>query len=320
MEICKETKILNFLLACFKKQKSLVRAAYEFDIKLFKGEKINPDLLCYVTYNHINFYSLFEFKKKKIGSQLIGQELGRARSQYRNYQSFKVTDLDAYIIPKDNESEIFINYIFINTKEQKIKEFINLIPIQDFTDVYSILISQRILKNVQSNNQTPNSEMMEEFIQFSNDDVWDKIYIPFTFNDICDIHGDKNKTRINGNVGCILTNSLMQFIIARKIMEKSNKFKLDEFIDYTFSNNYRNFRIGYEEKESIRKKIRMFLYFISEELPNEINIVPLIVRTNLTEYRITIKKTKTLVKRAEEIKNRVITYFVQTRITDFPSF
>jgi len=318
MKICNETKTLNFLLACFKSLRSLVKAVFEFDIRLSGGETIKPDLLCYIIYNQIPFYSLFEFKKKKLSSQLEGQELERVRKQYHNYQSFNVSDLEGLFIPKDLESKIYINYLFLNTHQIKIEEFINLIPIQDDIDIYSLLINRRNLIKVQSSNQTLNSKMMEEFIQLSNDeDNWNKVYIPFTFNDIVDIHGDRNNTRINRNAGCILTNSLMQFIIARKIIGKPNRFRIDEFIDFIFKNNYRNFNIGREENESLKKNMRLFLHFISEELPDKINITPLLERINQSEYRIKIKKTNTLVKRAEEIKIQVVNYFIQTRITDF---
>lgn len=318
MKICHETKALNFLLSCFKKQKNLVKAVFEFDIKLSGGEGIKPDLLCYIIRDEIRFYSLFEFKKKRSKSILEGQELIRVRKQFYNYQSFRITDLEGFYIPKDLESDLYINYLFLNTSDNKIKEFINLIPILDEIDIFSMLINRRKLNEIQSNILTPNSEMMKEFIQISNDEEsWNKIYIPFTFKDIVDIHGDNNKSIISSNAGCILTNSLMLFIISRKIKKTPNKFRVDEFIDFVFINNYRNFIIGREEKEAIIAKVRLFLNFISVELPDLINITPLLEKINISEYKIKIKKTNTLANRAEEIKKQVINFFIQTRITDF---
>ncbi|MGQ4873507.1 MAG: hypothetical protein ACP6IY_05465 [Promethearchaeia archaeon] len=316
IKLSESTKVLNFLLACFKKLNlNIIRIIFELNINLKKGSECKPDLFCLLKKNNETFYSLFEFKKRTVFNE---EDINlKLKPQYLNYKQIEIDDLDTNLIPKISDSLIFINYLFYNSEEDIINQIINYIPIE--SNVYLLQFKINILKELLSYPNNPNYDLMREIIHISKQDtsVWKKLYIPFTLDDILLIKGmDGKDIRINNNSGIIFTDNLLMFIISRKIQKKKSTFYVDELIDYIFKNNFSNLNIGWEYREALRKKINLALKFISNELPSLIKIKPIIKKIE-NKYQILLKNTESLEKRVYELREKIIEFLKQRRIIDY---
>ena len=308
------TKILNFLLAFFKKKKNLERAIYELNIKLKDGTNITPDLFCLIEENKKSFYCLFEFKKRTKYIKIDVDD--RIRPQYLSYLRIEVSDLDDLLIPRIQNSERFINYLFHDSDHQVIDQIIKNVPID--TNVYHIELDNNTMVSIQTNLNSINYEMMQDLVDLSKEGLlWNKIYIPFTFQDIQDIRGKNgNRLDIHNRSAIILTNNLMMFLFSRKIKKESNTFRVDDFINYVFQNNFQNLNIGWEYRSSIDRKFRLFLNFFCKELPTRLDIKPIIEKEK-DKFRINMRQTKTFEKRLHEITTEVLEFLKQKRISDY---
>ena len=318
MVICKETKILNFLLTCFKQLKTFVKLIIEFDLNLTTGSTINPDLFGYFFHNSNYYYSLFEYKQINV-FPIPNDEWDRILSQCNNYISFKTKDIDATLMPKNLDVKIFINYFFFDSNSDSIKYVLEQIPFT--TEIYALNadLSNYTLNYIKAQSNNENHDLLNQIIILSrNRENWRKIYIPFTLKDIEDISGEGgnriNVTRISGS---LIINSFMAFIISRKIKNQSTTFYSDDFISYVFNESYDNLNIGREMRQALTRKIRLFLNYLIDHLFNEIKIEPILKRTDTNKFQILLRKTNTLLSRYEEIKERVIKYFSQKKITEY---
>jgi len=318
MVICKETKILNFLLTCFKQLKTFVKLIIEFDLNLTIGSTIKPDLFGYFFHNSNYYYSLFEYKQINV-FPIPNDEWDRILSQCNNYISFKTKDIDATLMPKNPDVKIFINYFFFDSNSDSIKYVLEQIPFT--TEIYALNadLSNYTLNYIKAQSNNENHDLLNQIIILSrNRENWRKIYIPFTLKDIEDISGEGgnriNVTRISGS---LIINSFMAFIISRKIKNQSTTFYSDDFISYVFNESYDNLNIGREMRQALTRKIRLFLNYLIDHLFNEIKIEPILKRTDTNKFQILLRKTNTLLSRYEEIKERVIKYFSQKKITEY---
>jgi hypothetical protein len=318
MVICKETKILNFLLTCFKQLKTFVELIIEFDLNLTTGSTIKPDLFGYFFHNSNYYYSLFEYKQINV-FPIPNDEWDRILSQCNNYISFKTKDIDATLMPKNLDVKIFINYFFFDSNFDSIKYVLEQIPFT--TEIYALNadLSNYTLNYIKAQSNNENHDLLNQIIILSrNRENWRKIYIPFTLKDIEDISGEGgnriNVTRISGS---LIINSFMAFIISRKIKNQSTTFYSDDFISYVFNESYDNLNIGREMRQALTRKIRLFLNYLIDHLFNEIKIEPILKRTDTNKFQILLRKTNTLLSRYEEIKERVIKYFSQKKITEY---
>jgi len=175
------------------------------------------------------------------------------------------------------------------------------------------------MNSLQITPDSPNSTLLEKIIEYSHDhNYWTKVYLPFTFSDIEEIKGGGgNDVKLPRTAGIIITNSLMTFIISRKIREESSNFSSEDFIEYIYKEAFDNLVIGREMRRAFTKKIKLSLTYISEILINEMEISPLIRKLGINQFQIILRRTETLITRCEEIQNKIIGYLAQTRITEF---
>ncbi|TXT54175.1 MAG: hypothetical protein BAJALOKI2v1_800002 [Promethearchaeota archaeon] len=309
----KITKILNFLLACFKRIGNLTRAIYELEVSLH-DKNCKPDLFCLLKEKEDFYYSLFEMKKRSIFSLSDLDE--NIRPQYHTYLEIEPTHLDDLLIPKINEANIHINYLFYDSDEHVINQIIKMVPID--TNVYDLNFQQKRLISIQTESKNLNHSLMEKIIELSNEStVWNKIYVPFTFEDIKEFKGKGGNTvDIHNNAGIILSYNFLMFIFSRKIKGESSNFRTEDFIKYVFQNNYSNLNIGWEERSKYERKFNLFLKFMSEQLTDKMDINPIIVKERIG-YRILLRNTETLRKRIFEITKELINFLRQKRIPDF---
>lgn len=316
MRVCAATKILNFLLACFKKIDQNTKCVYEFNVSLANGTEIKPDLFCYFPLKE-KFYSIFEFKKRNTTSK---EDLNNnIIPQYYRYKKLKTTDLKGYLIPRDKSSKIYLNYIFYKSGIKVVRKIVEDVPLKE-CGIY-LLDSNKKFVEIQKLPNTPNSELWDKISTFSNDhSLWEKIYVPFTLNDILDISGlGGSGVDISRNAGVVITYNFMFFIHQRKIKGEKSTFSIGDFFNYIYKSEYPNLNIGENERKALTGKIRLFLNYISEQILNErgINIDPIIKKKKEGEYQILLRNTDTFTERIKILREKVISYFKQTEITDF---
>lgn len=316
MILCETTKILNFLLACFKKINNEIKCVYEFNIDLSDGTDIKPDLFAYLPLEE-KYYSLFEFKKRNTTSR---EDIDNSiRPQYEGYNKLEPTDLKGYLIPRVTDSVIYINYIFYNSNKDIVERIVEEVPLEDCW-IYS-KTTDNSLTAIKSIPNTPNSKLWDKITDFSDDrNQWEKIYIPFTLKDIVDIKGlGGSDVKIARNAGIIITNNFMFFIQKKKIKGEKSTFSIREFFEYIYRSEFPNLNVGENEREALTGKIRLFLNYISEQITNEreIDIEPIIKKKSEGEYQILLRKTETITERIDILKEKVIAFFKQTEITDF---
>ncbi|MHA1294524.1 MAG: hypothetical protein ACTSQJ_17935 [Promethearchaeota archaeon] len=214
---------------------------------------------------------------------------------------------------------MFLNYVFINSEINIIRDIINQVPIQNDTNVYSMNLGNKTFNEVQAELGTKNYQLMRNIIYLStNQEFWKKIYISFTLRDIVGIKGlGGDKVDIPRFAGAILTNKFIQFIVNRKITEKDTNFNSDDFINFIFKEFFKVINIGEAEKIAFKRKIVMYLDWFAKKLIEEINLTEVIRRIGHDKYRIIIRNTSTLEDRCSEIRKKVIAFFRQKKITDF---
>ncbi|MHA1439283.1 MAG: hypothetical protein ACTSPD_17060 [Promethearchaeota archaeon] len=214
---------------------------------------------------------------------------------------------------------MFLNYVFINSEINIIRDIINQVPIQNDTNVYSMNLGSKTFNEVQAELGTKNYQLMRNIIYLStNQEFWKKIYISFTLRDIVGIKGlGGDKVDIPRFAGAILTNKFIQFIVNRKITEKDTNFNSDDFINFIFKEFFKVINIGEAEKMAFKRKIVMYLDWFAKKLIEEINLTEVIRRIGHDKYRIIIRNTSTLEDRCSEIRKKVIAFFRQKKITDF---
>ncbi len=308
------TKTLNFLLACFKKMQNHRRIIYELDISLQNDSNCKPDLFCLLVEEGEFYYSLFEIKARTVFSEEDINE--KIKPQYLSYQNITVNDLDDYLIPRIQNTTIYINYLFYDSERQIIDQIINSVPIQ--SNVYHLNLNERQIIAIQSNSGNLNDQLMEKIIELSQEtSLWNKIYVPFTFKDIQDFRGKGGKeVDIHNRSGIILAVNFMMFVLSRKIRKEDTLFLVDDFINYVFQNNFENLNVGWEQRKTFKKKFRLFLQFICNELPKKIDIDPIIEKTD-GYYRILLRHTATLERRISEITQELIKFLKQKRLPEF---
>lgn len=287
---------------------------YEFDIQLQDGSKSHPDLFCLLTENEDFYYSLIEFKRRTATSTEDIEE--KIKPQYTSFQNIKIDDLDDLLIPKIQNADIYVNYIFYNSDPTIITQIINSIPIQ--SDVYQIDLDHQTMVSIQSTTGNFNHQLMIHIIKLSQEEeFWNKIYVPFTYDDIQYFRGRGGReVDIHNKSGIILTSNFLMFILSRKIKSEDSSFLVDDFIKYVFQNNFTDLNIGWEHRATLERKFRLFLRFLSDEIPTRLEIKPIIERAE-RGYRILLRNTDTLEKRIIEITNEVIEYLKQRRISEW---
>jgi hypothetical protein len=293
---------------------NLTRAIYELDIYLQRGNECRPDLFCLFNEDSNFYYSLFEIKKRNIYK--MDDIVDKIRPQYLSYLRISIDDLDDFLIPKIQNTDIYINYLFHNSDRQIIDQIINDVPIE--SNVYSLNLNEYEIKEIRSEQGNYNNSLMQNIINLSNDfDIWNITYIPFTYADIKEFRGKGgNKVDIHNNSGIILSYNFLIFLLSRKIRKESSLFRVDDFIRYVFQNNFSNLNKGWEERKNINRKFNLFLKFICDELPARMEINPVIERVQ-ERYRILLRQTDTLENRINEIVHEVIEFLRQKRIPDF---
>lgn len=308
------TKILNYFLACFKRMQNLERVTYELDISLQNGTNSKPDLFCLLTEGDDYYYSLFEIKQRSVFSlEDINKKI---KPQYLSYKNITINDLDDLLIPRIQNADIYINYLFYDSEQQIINQIINTVPIQ--SDVYHLNLNQRQIIAIQSNPGNFNDQLMKNIINLSQEtSLWNRIYVPFTYEDVQYFRGrGGSEVDIHNKSGIILAANFMMFVLSRKIRKENTIFIVNDFIKYVFQNNFAKLRIGWEQRTAFERKFRFFLRFICDELPNKIEMNPIIEKAE-NGYRILLRHTDTLEKRISEITHEVIEFFRQKRIFDF---
>lgn len=317
MRLSNQTRVANFLVAAMKSLGGLIKGVLELDIGLNNESTVKPDFMGYFELEGINFYLIFEFKKRTIFSE--NDINNNIKPQYENYLQIQVKNLDSTLIPVNSKAEVFIDYLFYNSPKDIILKIIDNVPILNPVNIYDIDLKNKKVFEVIVEEGTINHKYMKDLMEISNqNEIWKKVYIPFLLNDILGISGiDDGKINIERNAGIILTNSFLQFIISRKIKEKDTDFRVMEFIDYILRHNYKKINIGRQEKEALRSKVRMFLYFLAEEIHEKIEIPEIMRKLGINHFRIILRNTETIIDRINEIKNEIIFLFTQRKITDY---
>jgi hypothetical protein len=295
----------------------LIKGVFELDIELSNESTVKPDFIGYYELEGINFYLIFEFKKRTIFSK---NDINNSiKPQYKNYLQIQVKNFDSTLIPVNSKAEVFIDYVFYNSPEDIILKIIDTVPILKPVNVYCIDLKNKKFFELNVKEGTLNHKYINNLMEISNqNDIWEKVYIPFLLDDILDISGTKDgKINIERNAGIILTNSFLQFIISRKIKEKDTDFRVMEFINYILRHNCREINIGRQEKEALRSKVRMFLHFLAEEIHEKIEIPEIIRKLGINHFRIILRNTETITGRISDIKNEIIFLFTQRKITDY---
>ncbi|MBD3212683.1 MAG: hypothetical protein GF311_08740 [Candidatus Lokiarchaeota archaeon] len=231
----------------------------------------------------------------------------------------QVKNLDSTLIPVNSKVQVFIDYVFYNSPKDIILNIIDTVPILKPVNVYCIDLKNKKFFEVIAEEGTLNHKYIKDLMEISNEnEIWEKVYIPFLLDDILDISGTNDgKINIERNVGIVLTNSFLQFIISRKIKEKDTDFRVMEFIDYTLRHSYREINIGRSEKEALKSKVRMFLQFLAEEIHEKIETPEIIRKLGTNHFRIILRNTETIIDRIRDIKNEIIFLITQRKITDY---
>ena len=124
---------------------------------------------------------MFEFKKRTTFT--LEDVDDRIRPQYLSYNQITINHLDDILIPRIQNSDIFINYLFYNSDQQVIAQIINVVPIQ--SAIYNLNLRQRQMTTLNAIPGNINNQLMERILNLSKErEIWNIIYVPFTFEDI----------------------------------------------------------------------------------------------------------------------------------------
>jgi len=311
MTISEETKLLNLTIYILKSENLLKKAIIEYKMDLNDGSKINPDFFAYLIREpDFNNYLLLEFKQRTVTSP---EDINKIKSQYNGYCKIDYNNLDATIIPIDQTAPIFINYIFFDTPNSLIKNIDNEVNFNENVGILYYQTSGANKRRIKYSKtpSDPQNQLLNELLIKKSLIVrfWENYLIPFTAKDLEGISGSggsPSAVNIDTNVSIsIILSNLCTFILQRKIQNLSSEFNSEIFFDYIFSNLIGITKFDDESKKNITKKLTLFLNLVDQLCKDE--KFAFISKRNKSsrEYLITIRNTDNLVRRIENIREKL---------------